>query len=138
MKNSLLKFCLCFMMLGQNILYSQEIQMTDNELLDFLCRKWTVEQIVINGQKVERYPNNFDAEFKRDYTFIGDPKPDGSIDKWSYDSKEKKIKIFSGDKLIGITKIINSKQLHYVPVLDEEEMKFVQSVEMYLKPKEEN
>ncbi|WP_447635958.1 hypothetical protein [Flavobacterium microcysteis] len=138
MKNSLLKLCFCFMMLSQNILYSQEIQMTDNELLDFLCRKWTVEQIVINGQKVERYPNNFDAEFKRDYTFIGNPKPDESIDKWSYDSKEKKIKIFSGGKLIGITKIINSKQLHYVPVLDEEAMKFVQSVEMYLKPKEEN
>ncbi|MBC8643752.1 hypothetical protein [Flavobacterium lindanitolerans] len=132
-KNSCFRFYLSIIILSQFTLYSQEVQ-KDNKLLDFLCRKWTVEQILVNGQKVETHPNSFDAEFKRDYTFIDGSIKDGSILKWSYDSKNKKIKIFSEGKLIGIAKIINSKQVHYLPVIDEEAGRFVQSVEMYLKP----
>ena len=118
--------------------FSQDIQMSESQLKDYLCKTWRIDYVLINGQEVSgiEYFQKMEFQFNFDNTYSIKGKTENATGRiWKYNITDKCVEIFSDTEIIERIKYVNSEKIVIVPVLDEQAKVAMKSVELYLKPK---
>ena len=116
-------FFLFVLICSANMLSAQNVTMKADSLETVLCKKWEVDYVLMGEVKVGRMPGaaQINYEFKKDKTFfITSDKPGDNVKgTWTYDTKNKLIKLSANGK--SNSKIISLKEGELVMLIDMKE-----------------
>jgi hypothetical protein len=117
--------------------FSQEIELSENQLKDYLCKSWRIDHVLINGQEVSgiEYFQNMEFHFNSDNTYTIKGKTENVPGRnWKYNKTDKCVEIFSNSEIIERIKYVDFEKLVITPILDEQAKIGMKTVELYLKP----
>ncbi|MEP1307467.1 MAG: hypothetical protein ABJK11_00615 [Balneola sp.] len=114
---------------------AQSIDLSNSEVEQFLCKKWSVEYMEVQGMKVEpKSTNAFDFSFQKDGVYNLLPLDSGPRPKmhWNYSEKSKSIQLYETDRLMG--KIIVLENDRMVILFEKNEEMPFENMKGYFKP----
>ena len=105
-----------FIIFINSFVYSQEIEFSEQNINEVLCKDWILESLTDNGEVIhgDFVKQIIKFEINKTYT---KKTPEGIIkDRWRYNESEKYIEIFTVNKVSGIIKKISTKKLILQPI----------------------
>lgn len=114
---------------------AQSIELSNSEVEQLLCKKWSIEYMVVQGMKVEPKSNSaFDFSFQKDGGYELLPIDNGPIPKmhWEYSEKNKSVLLYESERLMG--KIIVLEKDKMVLLFEKNEEMPFENMKGYFKP----
>jgi hypothetical protein len=129
---SLLTILLTF----QTFSIAQSIELTDSEVERFLCKKWVIQYMDMQGMKIAPQEGaEFIFLFQKDGSF--EMLPNNELDpnpemKWVYSKENKSIRLYESERLIG--RILELKKDKFVMDFESTEDMPMEGMKGHFKP----